>query len=91
MTTTLTGRLNFRLTADQERSLRQAAALVGQSVTGFVLSTAVEHAQEVLERANHVQLSASEFHRFVAEVDKPAELVPELVTLFKRDSQIPPS
>jgi uncharacterized protein (DUF1778 family) len=91
MTDTLTGRLNFRLTAAQERAVRQAAALTGQSVSGFVLSSAVEHAQEVLERANHVELSASEFRRFVAELDRPAELVPELVALFRRDSQIPTS
>ncbi len=85
----MTGRLNFRLTDEQERALRQAAALTGQSVTGFVLSTAVEHAHEVLERANHIELSAAEFRRFVADLDKPAEAVPELVKLFKRKSRIP--
>lgn len=85
----LTGRLNFRLTDEQERALRQAAALTGQTVTGFVLSTAVEHAHELLERANHIELSAADFKRFVAEIDKPAEAVPELANLFKRKSQIP--
>ena len=85
----LTGRLNFRLTDDQERALRQAAALTGQSVTGFVLSTAVEHAQEVLDRANQIELSTADFRRFVTEIEKPAESVPELVKLFKRKSRIP--
>jgi uncharacterized protein (DUF1778 family) len=91
MSDTLTGRLNFRLTTDQERALRQAAALTGQSVSGFVLSSAVQHAHEVLERVNNIELSSTEFRRFVAELDKPAELVPELVALFKRQSQIPES
>ena len=85
----LTGRLNFRLSDDQERALRQAAALTGQSVTGFVLSTAVERAHEVLDRANDIELAAADFKRFVAELDKPAESVPELVKLFKRKSRIP--
>jgi uncharacterized protein (DUF1778 family) len=89
MTDMLTGRLNFRLTDDQERALRQAAALTGQTVTGFVLSTAVEHAHELLDRANHIELSAADFKRFVTEIDKPAEAVPELAKLFKRKSQIP--
>jgi uncharacterized protein (DUF1778 family) len=89
MADTLTGRLNFRLTDDQERALRQAAALTGQSVSGFVLSSAVEHAHQLLERANHIELSAADFKRFVAELDKPAEVVPELVELFKRNSRIP--
>jgi uncharacterized protein (DUF1778 family) len=91
MADTLTGRLNFRLTADQERALRQAAAITGQSVSGFVLASAVEHAHQVLERANHIVVSAAAFDRFVAELDKPAEVVPELVALFKRRSQIPAS
>lgn len=85
----LTGRLNFRLTDEQERALRQAAALTGQTVTGFVLSTAVEHAHELLDRANHIELSAADFKRFVTEIDRAAEAVPELVDLFKRKSQIP--
>lgn len=89
MADTLTGRLNFRLTDDQERALRQAAALTGQTVSGFVLSAAVEHAHELLERANHIELSAADFKRFVAELDKPAELVTELIELFKRNSRIP--
>ncbi len=88
MADTLTGRLNFRVNDDQERALRQAAALTGQSVTGFVLSAAVEHAHELLERANHIELSAAAFDRFVTELDKPAGVVPELVKLFKRNSRI---
>ncbi len=91
MADTLTGRLNFRLAADQERALRQAASITGQSVSGFVLSSAVEHAQEILERANHIMLSAIEFERFVNELAKPAEVVPELVALAKRRTQIPAS
>lgn len=91
MTETLRGRLNFRLNTDQEHTLRQAAALTGQSLTGFVLSSAVEHAHEVLERANHIQLSSNEFQRFIKELDKPAELAPELVSLLNRRSNIPES
>ncbi len=87
--TTLTGRLNFRLTPEQERALRQAAALAGQSVSGFVLSSAVEHAQELLERANRIELSAQAFQAFSAELDKPAQAVPELAALLRRHSQIP--
>jgi len=89
MSETLTGRLNFRLTAEQERSLRQAAAVTGQSVSGFVLSSAVEHAHEVLQRMHAVELSDTRFRAFVAALDEPAEEVPALVRLFRRPSQIP--
>lgn len=89
MSETLTGRLNFRLSAEQERALRQAAALTGQSVSGFVLSSAVEHAHELLQRANTIAMSDAAFRKFVAALDEPAEEVPELVRLFKRRSRIP--
>jgi uncharacterized protein (DUF1778 family) len=63
--------------------------LTGQSVTGFVLSSAVERARGVLERANTIELSEAAFRRFVADLDQPAEVVPELVRLFNRPSEIP--
>lgn len=89
MTDTLTGRLNFRLAPEQERALRQAAAVTGQSLSGFVLSNAVEHAHDVLQRANTITVSDQAFRAFVAALDGPATEVPELVRLFRRTSQIP--
>jgi uncharacterized protein (DUF1778 family) len=91
MSETLTGRLNFRLTTDQEQALRQAAALTGESLSGFVLSSAVDRAHEVLERANHIELSAAEFRRFTATLNEAPEVVDELVALLTRRSQIPAS
>ena len=44
---------------------------------------------ELLERANTIQLSEAAFRKFVADLDEPAEVVPELVRLFNRHSQIP--
>ncbi len=89
MSDTLTGRLNFRLAPEQERALRHAATITGQSVSGFVLSSAVEHAQEVLQRANMITVSDRALRSFVAALDDPAEEVPELVRLFTRTTQIP--
>ena len=89
MTDALTGRLNFRLAPEQERALRQAAAITGQSLSGFVLSTAVEHAHDVLQRANAITVSDETFRTFVAALDEPAAEVPELTRLFRRTSQIP--
>lgn len=89
MSEMLTGRLNFRLNAEQELALRHAAALTGQSVSGFVVSTAVERAHEVLARANEVRLTDAAFRDFVAALDEPTEVVPELVRLFERNSRIP--
>lgn len=57
MPETLTGRLNFRLSPEQEQALRHAAALTGQSLSGFVLSAAVDHAHDLLARASRIELS----------------------------------
>jgi uncharacterized protein (DUF1778 family) len=54
-----------------------------------VVSTAVERAREVLARANDVRLSDAAFRDFVAALDEPADVVPELVRLFERNSRIP--
>ncbi len=89
MSDTLTGRLNFRLAPEQERALRHAATITGQSVSGFVLSSAVEHAHDVLQRANTITVSDQAFRAFVTALDEPPEEVPELIRLFKRTSQIP--
>jgi hypothetical protein len=53
------------------------------------VSRPLEHAHELLDRANHIELSAADFKRFVTEIDKPSEAVPELTRLLKRKSQIP--
>ncbi|CCK64984.1 Protein of unknown function [Mycobacterium canettii CIPT 140070017] len=89
MPETLTGRLNFRLSPEQEQALRHAAALTGQSLSGFVLSAAVDHAHDLLARANRIELSEAAFRRFVAALDEPGEAAPELVRLARRKSRIP--
>lgn len=89
MSETMTGRLNFRLSPEQEQALRHAATLTGQSLSGFVLSAAVDHAHDLLARANRIELSEAAFRRFVAALDQPAEAAPELVRLAKRKSRIP--
>ncbi len=48
-TTTQEARLDFRLTRDVKRTIEQAAAVRGQSLTDFALSTLYERAKRVLE------------------------------------------
>lgn len=74
---------------DEERALRDAAAMTGQSVTGFILSAAIQHAQHVLSRENTITVSSDEFDAFVSALDEPVEFVPEMVALFRRGGQIP--
>ena len=63
----------MRVTSRQERVLRAAAELTGETLTGFVLSAATERAETVLERAERIEASAEAFRRFASALDKPAE------------------
>lgn len=85
------GRINMRVNERQERMLRAAAELRGESLTGFVLAAATEHAEEVLERAHRIDLGAEAFERFIAALDAPAEEMPTLSRYAGSRSPIPAS
>jgi uncharacterized protein (DUF1778 family) len=82
-------RLEVRVTPDQDALIRQAADLEETTVTAFVLDTVTARAKRVVRQHQDLVLSNEAFDRFIAELDKPAEVVPELVKLFKRHSKIP--
>jgi uncharacterized protein (DUF1778 family) len=71
-------RLNMRLSSEQEDLLKAAATRQGQSLTGFVLGAATERAQEVVEKAQRIELSRQEFDRFSKALDSPVEPMPAL-------------
>jgi len=84
------GRINMRVSERQERVLRAAAELSGETLTGFVLSVATERAEEVLERAQRIEVSAEAFERFVAALDAPPDEMPTLRRYAGKRSPIPP-
>jgi uncharacterized protein (DUF1778 family) len=83
------GRINMRVSERQERELRAAAELSGETLTGFVLAAATERAQEVLERAERIDVSADAFERFVAALEGPADETPTLRRYARKRSPIP--
>ena len=82
-------RINMRVSERQERVLRAAAELNGETLTGFVLAVAIERAEEVLERAQRVDLSTAAFDRFLAALDAPPEDMPVLRRYAKRPNSTP--
>jgi|GEM_PF-4882494 len=65
------GRLDMRLSTDQEVLLRAASALVGESMTAFVLGAATERANELLDRANRIEITRPAFDRFMTTLYRP--------------------
>ncbi len=82
-------RLEVRVSPEQDALVRQAAELEGTTVTAFVLETVTTRAKRVLKQHQDLVLSNSAFDRFLAELDKPAEQVSELVELFRRNPELP--
>jgi uncharacterized protein (DUF1778 family) len=82
-------RINMRVSDRQERVLRAAADLSGETLTGFVLSVATERAEEVLERTQRISVSSEAFKRFVAALDAPVQEMPTLRRYARKRSPIP--
>lgn len=82
-------RINMRVSEQQERILRTAAELSGETLTGFLLSVATERAAEVVARAQRIEVTAEAFDRFVAALDGPPEEMPAVRRYAGRQSQIP--
>jgi len=53
-----------------------------------VLDTVTARAKGVVKQHNDLVLSNQAFDRFIAELDKPAQPVPELVDLFKNTPKL---
>jgi uncharacterized protein (DUF1778 family) len=82
-------RLEVRVTPEQDALVRQAAELEGTTVSAFVLGTVTARANRVVQEHRDVVMSNEAFDRFMAELDKPATPVSELVELFKRHPKLP--
>lgn len=81
-------RINMRVDERQERVLRAAAELSGETLTGFVLGVATQRAEEVLQRAHRIDVGAEAFERFVAALDEPGKEMAKLRDYAHRQSPI---
>ncbi len=81
-------RLEVRVTPEQDALIRQAAELEHTTVTAFVLNTVTSRAKRVVKQNHDLVLSNQAFDRFIAELDKSAKPVPELVDLFKDNPKL---
>jgi uncharacterized protein (DUF1778 family) len=59
------------------------------TVSSFVFESVTAKANRVVRQHRDVLLSKEAFDRFIAELDKPAERVVELVELFEGHPKLP--
>jgi uncharacterized protein (DUF1778 family) len=81
-------RLEVRVTPEQDALIRQAADLEDTTVTAFVLDSVTSKAKRVVKQHQDLVLTNKAFDRFIAELDKPAEVVTELVELFEKHPKL---
>lgn len=76
-------RIDARLAAPQKELIEKAAGLAGLSVASFVVSSAIEHAQAVIEQHTRTMLSIDNARRLahILERDEPT---PSLLAAAKR-------
>lgn len=79
-------RIELRLTADQKRTIEQAATISGRSVTDFSVPVLVEEASEVIRHDRELHLSAEAWDAFNEILDRPARSVAGLAELLRRPS-----
>ena len=64
-------RVNLRLNSAAKRRLEQAASLEGKSVSGFILSSALEHAEETIQKHETMVLSRRDAKTFLDAILDP--------------------
>ncbi len=86
-----TSQMNLRLASEAHERIRRAAGASGVSTSAFVQRAASAAADAVLTDRREFSLSAEEWERFVAQLDRPARNLPELHRGLKlRDRLIVP-
>lgn len=79
----LTGRVEFRVRPDAERTLRAAARRESVSLSAFITAAALERAATVLERDGAWIVDEEYLHDVLAWLDEPPVAHPQLVEAIR--------
>jgi uncharacterized protein (DUF1778 family) len=88
VTTKSDARVDFRLTQQAKAVIEEAAALAGQSLSDFAVSTLLEKANQVLNAKRHRSLSERDARTFLKLLDsapKPNQALREAAAWYKAD------
>ena len=83
-----TARINFRLRGDLKKTIEDAAAEMGQSISDFAVATLVQKARRILRDQQITRLSDRDRKRFVAMLDdsssRPNEALVKAVKRYRK-------
>jgi uncharacterized protein (DUF1778 family) len=87
-TTNSDARINFRLSSDLKKTIEDAAAEMGQSISDFAVSTLVQAARKILQEQQVTRLSERDRQVFAAMLDdassKPNEALVKAAKRYKK-------
>jgi uncharacterized protein (DUF1778 family) len=84
MSATKTSRLNVRVAPADDALLRQAADLLGESISEFLIESARERAERLVADRTRFALDDAEWSAFCEALDRPAEVKLAVRELFER-------
>jgi uncharacterized protein (DUF1778 family) len=86
--TKTTARLNFRLARPLKEVIEEAAAVTGQTVSDFAVSTLVQAARKVVDQRDVTELTNRDRDRFLALIDdtskKPNKALRDAAERYKK-------
>lgn len=82
-------RVEARLSADQRDRIGRAAAFTGESLSAFIVSSAVQRADEVIGHYSSTVVPVEYFEQLVAALDDAPEPSPSLAAAAKRARRQP--
>jgi len=77
-------RINLRVEPEADELLRAAARAQHKSLSAFMVESALERAQQVMDAERRIVLQADEFDRIVEELERPGRVVAPLVEVAER-------
>jgi uncharacterized protein (DUF1778 family) len=81
-----TEKLDLRLTPQAKQRIAAAAEGLGRTVSDFVLTAALERADEALAEQREFKLSAAKWEAFQAALDAPPHDIPRMRRLMQEPS-----
>jgi uncharacterized protein (DUF1778 family) len=85
---TKTERISARVDEEVFETLKRAASLVGSTVNQFLVQSAVERAQNVIEEQNIIRLNADSAKKFFAAIDNPPAPNEKLLAAFRSHREL---
>lgn len=80
---TESARINLRTSPEAKALIERAAAIMGSTVSGFMLQNAYEAAQRLIAQQEVLTLSDRDRDAFLDALENPAEPTPALIELMR--------